>query len=87
MTKMYFVYILECFDGSYYVGCTNDVQIRAERHNNSEAAEWTKTRRPVKLVYHEPHETLQLARSRETQLKGWTRKKKENLINGIWSKI
>ena len=58
MHDSFFVYILEYSDGSYYVGSTNDVFTRVQRHNIGEAAGWTKDRCPVKLVYQEEHETL-----------------------------
>ena len=76
MSERFFLYILECIDGSYYVGSTNDVDERLKRHNAGEAAEWTRNRRPVKIVYQEQHESLLHARQREEQLKGWSRLKK-----------
>lgn len=85
--EKFYVYILECSDRSYYIGSTNDVQERVKRHNAGEAADWTKNRRPVRVVYQEEHPTLLLARQREEQIKGWSRQKKENLIKGIWQKM
>ena len=77
---MYFVYILECADASLYVGCTNNLEKRLEQHNSSNyGAHYTKTRRPVKLLYSEQHQTLKEARGREIELKGWRREKKLNL--------
>jgi putative endonuclease len=87
MEETFFVYILKCGDDSYYVGSTNNIEKRIERHSASEAAEWIKNRLPIKIVYQEKHETLLSARQREKQIKGWSRKKKENLINGVWKKI
>ncbi len=75
MSEKYFVYILECVDKSCYVGSTNNVGERLNRHNAGEAAEWTKNRRPVKVVYLEEHDSLLLARQREEQIKGWSRVK------------
>ena len=80
------MYILECADKSYYIGSTNNVEERMNRHNAGEAAEWTKNRRPIKVVYQEEHGSLLLARQREEQIKGWSRQKKEKLINGVWKK-
>ena len=85
--EKHFVYILECADGSYYVGSTNNVIQRVERHNVGEAASWTKNRCPVKFVYQEEHASLLSARQREEQIKGWSQQKKENLISGLWKKI
>ena len=79
--KKFFVYILKCSDKSLYVGCTNDIQRRLKQHNNSKwGAHYTKIRRPVVLIYSEKFETPVLARRRETEIKGWRREKKLNLI-------
>ncbi|KKT57670.1 MAG: excinuclease ABC subunit C, nonfunctional [Candidatus Giovannonibacteria bacterium GW2011_GWC2_44_9] len=78
----YFTYILECADKSFYVGCTNNLERRLEQHNNSKwGAHFTKLRRPVVLRYFEKFTTLKEARRRETEIKGWRREKKLNLIN------
>jgi putative endonuclease len=87
MKGLYIVYILVCVDGSYYVGSTKQLEERLQRHNSGDAAEWTKNRRPVKIVYQEEHKTLLSARQREKQLKGWSKVKKEKLINGEWKKL
>jgi len=80
---MYFVYILECADTSFYVGCTNNLEKRLKQHNESKSgAHYTKIRRPVKLLYSETFKTLIEARRRETEIKGWRREKKIKLING-----
>jgi putative endonuclease len=81
MYLMHFTYILECADGSYYVGCTNNLEKRLKQHNDSKwGAHYTKIRRPVVLVYKECFGTLREARRREIELKGWRREKKQNLI-------
>lgn len=82
-----YLYILSCNDNSFYCGSTFDLKNRIKEHNVGEAAVWTKKRQPVKLVYFEIHDSLLLARRREKQLKGWTRAKKLNLINGFWAKL
>jgi len=76
-----FVYILQCSDNSYYVGSTNNLTRRFEEHNNGIGANYTKQRLPVKLVYFEECQSLEEAYLRERQLHGWSRKKKEALIN------
>jgi putative endonuclease len=74
---MYATYILECADGTLYVGCTNDLDRRLKQHNSSKrGARYTRIRRPVTLVYHEAFATLGEARRRETELKGWRREQK-----------
>ena len=78
---MYFTYILECADKSFYVGCTNNLEKRLEQHNNSKAgAHYTKIRRPVTLKYSETFKTLREARRREVEIKGWSREKKLRLL-------
>lgn len=78
---MFFTYILECIDGSLYIGSTNDIEKRLYTHNNLKSgAHYTKIRRPVKLVYKENHKTYSEARKREGELKRLTREKKLELI-------
>jgi predicted GIY-YIG superfamily endonuclease len=76
------VYILRCADGSLYVGETEDVQARFAKHNEGSASRFTASRRPVALVYMEDYATVEAARVRERQIKGWTRAKKEALVAG-----
>ncbi|HDH31427.1 MAG TPA: GIY-YIG nuclease family protein [Candidatus Wolfebacteria bacterium] len=77
----YFIYILECVDKSFYVGCTNDFEKRLKQHNDSKwGAHYTKIRRPTTLKYSEEFKTLTEARRREKEIKGWRREKKLNLI-------
>ena len=79
---MYFCYILLCADNSYYVGVSDDPHRRAQEHNEGKGSDWTAAHRPVKLVWTEEHPSLAAARTRENQLKGWSRRKKEALIEG-----
>lgn len=78
--KPHFVYILECADGSYYIGSARDVAGRVQAHNAGKAATWTARRRPVVLVYEEKHPDETSALQREKHIKGWTHAKKEALI-------
>ncbi|MBI2020703.1 GIY-YIG nuclease family protein [Candidatus Daviesbacteria bacterium] len=76
----FIVYILECADKTYYVGCTNSLEKRLKEHNGSKmGAHYTKIRRPVKLIYKEQFKTLLEARGREAEIKSWKRKLKESL--------
>ena len=75
-----FTYILRCADGTLYCGWTNDLEKRVKAHNEGKGAKYTKTRRPVELVYYESFETKQEAMSREYAIKKLTRKEKEKLI-------
>ncbi len=76
------MYILECADGSYYTGSTNNLELRLEQHQEGEGANHTKKRLPVKLIYYEKYKRIDEAFYREKQVQGWGRKKKEALING-----
>ncbi|APW65531.1 MULTISPECIES: GIY-YIG nuclease family protein [Arcobacteraceae] len=77
----YFVYILECNDGSLYTGITKDISKRLNEHNLSDkGAKYTKVRRPVKLVYKESSENRSTASKREYAIKKLTRLKKLELI-------
>ena len=83
-----FVYIVECSDGSFYTGVTNNVDRRVAEHNeglNNKA--YTFKRRPVKLVYHVSFTDPQYAIAIEKQIKGWSRKKKIALIKGEWERL
>jgi len=77
--KGYF-YILECSNGELYSGSTIDLAYRFLQHQNGEGANFTWKHLPVKLVYLEIFETIELAFKREQQIHGWSRKKKEALI-------
>ena len=75
------VYILRCADGSLYTGWTNDLEGRVKAHNSgSHAAKYTRSRRPVTLVYWETCETKEQAMSREWHIKRLTRAQKLTLI-------
>jgi putative endonuclease len=76
-----YMYILECNDGSYYTGSTTNLDIRIDQHNAGEGANHTKKRLPVSLVYYEEFQRIDDAFNREKQVQGWSRKKKEALIN------
>ena len=77
----YYVYILLCSRGEYYVGLTNDLIQRVTDHAEGvHKTCFTFKRRPVKLVYYETIPFLEEAVDRETQIKKWSRKKKEALI-------
>ena len=78
-----FVYILKCRDGRLYVGTTRgSLERRVAEHNAGTYGGYTKSRRPVELVYHEAFDQITDAIAAERQLKGWSRAKKEALIRG-----
>lgn len=76
------VYILLCSDKSYYTGSTTELEQRISQHELGEFKGYTYTRRPVKLVFSESFPTVYEAIQAERHIKGWSRKKKEALING-----
>lgn len=79
---MAWMYILECADGSYYVGSTKDLEHRLSEHQEGLGAKYTSRRLPVKLVYSEEYERVADAFYREKQVQNWSRAKREALING-----
>lgn len=76
------MYILLCANGSYYTGSTIDLERRLAEHQNGEGANHTKKHLPVTLVYYEEYPRIDTAFYREKQVQGWSRKKKEALIEG-----
>ena len=81
------MYILKCSDNSYYVGSTNNLILRIEEHKHGEGAEYTRHRLPVELVYYEECQSIKEAFMREKQVQGWSRKKREALINGKFDEL
>lgn len=82
--KFYYVYLLECRDGTIYCGYTTDLLKRVKKHNTSETgAKYTKNRRPVILKYYEIFHNLSPALKREHQLKKFTRDQKKVLIGSF----
>jgi putative endonuclease len=77
-----YMYILLCANGSYYTGSTIDLERRLAQHQNGEGANHTKKHLPVTLVYYEEYPRIDTAFYREKQVQGWSRKKKEALIEG-----
>ena len=73
-------YILQCSDNTLYTGWTNNLKKRLQAHNRGQASKYTRSRRPVTLVYAEPHATKQEAMRREAEIKQLSRKQKEALI-------
>jgi putative endonuclease len=82
-----YMYILECSDGSYYTGSTNNLDLRLKQHDAGDGANHTKKHLPVKLVYYEEFDRIDSAFYREKQVQGWSRKKKEALIAGFQDKL
>ena len=78
---MYYLYILRCSDNSLYCGQTKDLQRRIEEHNSNDSkSKYTRSRRPVKLVYFEKYKTINEVLKREFEIKKMTKTKKEALV-------
>lgn len=77
----YFVYLLRCRDNSLYCGITTDLDRRVEEHNSgTKSAKYTRSRRPLHLVYFETVASHKKALKREFEIKKLSKEKKENLI-------
>ena len=76
----WFVYIVRCRGGSLYTGITNDLAARLKKHNAGTGAKYTRSRRPVKLVWSEHKSSERAARRREAMIKKMTRADKLHLI-------
>jgi putative endonuclease len=79
---MAWMYILQCSDSSYYVGSTKNLELRFSQHQSGQGSRYTSGRLPVQLVYCEEYDRVSDAFYREKQVQGWTRRKREALING-----
>jgi putative endonuclease len=78
----YFLYIIQCSDGTLYTGISNNIEKRLRQHNGEivGGAFYTRNKRPVKLVHKEEYETHLEAARREIEIKKFTRKRKEKLF-------
>ena len=81
------LYILRCSDGSYYTGHTDDLESRLVAHQQGSFGGYTSRRRPVELVYSYEFATRAEALEMERRIKGWSRRKKEALIEGDWARL
>lgn len=77
---MNYTYIVKCRDNTYYTGWTKDLDRRMKAHNRGNGAKYTRSRRPVCLVYYEAYGTKEEAMRREREIKRMSRKEKEKLI-------
>ncbi|HAT9175401.1 TPA: GIY-YIG nuclease family protein [Legionella pneumophila] len=85
---MFWVYILQCSDKSYYTGQTDNLEKRLTQHQDKMIPGcYTSTRLPIQLKYSQEFMSREEALSAERQIKGWSRRKKEALINGDWQAL
>ena len=81
LDSVWYVYVLQCSDGSYYTGVTKDIKRRLNEHNNSKrGAKYTRTRRPVKLVYFSEYDSRSSAQKAEHAFKKLSRMRKAGII-------
>jgi putative endonuclease len=81
---LWHMYVVECSDKTLYTGVTNDVDRRIHEHNESKrGAKYTRSRRPVKLVYHQRYDNRSQAQAAEYKFKKLSRSKKISIIKGI----
>ena len=79
----WYLYIVECTDGSLYTGITTDINRRVQEHNNKIGAKAVRGKLPVKLVYFEKHINQVIAAKREREIKKWRKEKKLSLIQSL----
>lgn len=80
---VWYVYILRCNNGSYYTGITNNLAQRIAEHNSAKGARYTRTRRPVTLIYQEKYSDKSTALKREIVVKDMSRGRKEDLVKKV----
>jgi putative endonuclease len=81
----YYVYILRCFDGTFYTGVTNDIVRRYDQHCFGEYPTcYTFSRRPLRLVYAGEFQRIEDAIAFEKRLKGWSHGKKRAFAACDW---
>ncbi|HAU3964197.1 TPA: GIY-YIG nuclease family protein [Legionella pneumophila] len=85
---MFWVYILQCSDKSYYTGQTDNLEKRLTQHQDKMIPGcYTSTRLPIQLKFSQEFMSREEALNAERQIKGWSRRKKEVLINGDWQAL
>jgi len=84
---MFWAYLLECSDGSYYAGHTDNLDQRLSQHECGIATCYTSSRLPIRLVWSQEFATRDEALAAERRIKGWSRKKKQALIHGDWAEL
>ena len=83
MEQKWYVYILRCVDDTLYTGITNNIDRRLKAHNAGTASKYTRSRRPVTMIYQEEAETKGDALRRELAIKTMTRSQKQSLIEQL----
>ena len=84
---LFYLYILKCRDGSYYIGHTEDLEKRMAEHKGGKGGSYTSARLPIEVMYVEEFQHRDSALEAERKLKKWTRKKKEIVIKEGWEAL
>lgn len=77
---MWYVYILLCLDGSLYTGISNNPDVRFEDHKNGKGGRYTRSHKPIKLIYTEQLKSKSAALKRESEIKNWSRTEKIKIL-------
>lgn len=85
--EYFFVYILKCKDNSYYIGHTDNIELRISQHKLGKMSGYTASRLPIECVFVQTFHSRAEALDAEFKIKKWTRVKKEALIKGDWNEI
>jgi len=83
----FWTYMIQCADGSYYTGHTDDIDFRIAQHHAGKGSQHTRNRRPLKVVWTQDFPSRYEALAAERRIKGWSRAKKEALIERDWEKL
>lgn len=84
---MFWVYILRCADNSYYTGHTDNLEARINQHHLGESKSYTASRLPLEFIWSQEFSSRETALSAERQIKGWSRKKKEAMMQDDWGEV
>ncbi len=79
---MYFVYIIECGDKTFYTGITTDLERRFREHQSGKGGAYTRAKKVKRILYSEQFQNRSEASKREVEIKGWNHQKKLNFIRG-----
>ncbi len=79
----YYVYILLCSDDSFYTGITNNLKQRFQDHQKGIGGAYTRSHKPIKIIYTEIVPDKSSALKREAQIKKWSRKQKLHFLVGL----
>jgi len=76
----FYFYIARCSDDSLYCGSCKDLALREKTHNDGKGAKYTRSRRPIHIIYSEPFDSRGAALKRELEVKKWPKTQKETLV-------